>query len=55
MTKLKLRTLKGEEAKQAIKDYETIPFEDFAKKYDCDLVIKAGKIIDKLKKKIGVK
>ncbi len=53
MTKLKLKELTGEEAKQAIKDYETIPFEEFAKKYDCDLVVNSGKIIDELKKNMG--
>ena len=53
--KLKLKSLKGEEAKQAIKDYETILFEDFAKKYDVDMVMKAGRIIDELKKKVGDK
>ena len=49
MKKLKLAELTGKEAKQAIKDYRTIPFEEFAEKYDCDMVLKAGRIIDDLK------
>ena len=55
----KLEELTGEEAKQAIKDYETIPFEDFVKKYNCssskDMGLRTGKIIDELKEKVGDK
>lgn len=53
----KLEELEGEEAKQAIKDWETIPVEDFFKKYKSNLsknyVIRTDKIIDKLKKKVS--
>ena len=55
----KLEELEGKEAKQTINDYETIPFEDFVKKYNCSSANNCGnrtwKIIEKLKKKVGDK
>ena len=54
MTKLKLKTLKGEEAKQAITDWYIMPVMDFAKKYNYDkiIVLKTNKIINELKEKV---
>ena len=55
----KLQDLEGKEAKQAIKDFEEMFFENFEKKYKDKIekyvpygVVSIGKVIDKLKEKV---
>ena len=50
---MKIENLEGEEAKQAIKDSETMYFDDFVKKYNTSQFVgEVTKIIDKLKEKV---
>ena len=49
---MKLEDLEEEEAKQAIKDWNNMSFELFAKKYHEEFILQTQNIIDKLKEKV---
>lgn len=48
----KLEELNAEEAKQAIKDWNTMSLKDFAKKYHVEMVMRTQTIMDELKEKV---